>query len=188
LEINMNASKPRTSISHPLIINTIAVSQGELGLTFCPGKQQLHAMTGAWHRDTHLDIAAIKSWGASVVVSLLEDHEYAELNVPELPALYAQQFRWFNLPFADKCAPDASWSDNWISIRGEIKKHLASNAKILIHCKGGFGRTGTVAALILMDHGYSAANAIAACRKARKFAVETTSQQEFVCSYRAVGV
>ncbi|HEY6529923.1 MAG TPA: hypothetical protein VIZ65_14635 [Cellvibrionaceae bacterium] len=134
----MNASKHRTSISHPLIINTIAVSQGELGLLFCPGTKQLDAMTGAWDRDMHLDVAAVKSWGASVVISLLETHEYAELNVPALPAMYVEQFPWFNLPFADKYAPDISWSDNWNLVRGEIKRYLASNNKILIHCKGGW--------------------------------------------------
>lgn len=47
----MNDKTPRTSITHPLIINTVQVSNGELGLTFCPGKKQAAAMTGVWDRD-----------------------------------------------------------------------------------------------------------------------------------------
>ena len=51
----------RTSLTHPLIINTIPLSAGELGLTFCPGKKQPNAMTGSWDRDITLEIPTIKS-------------------------------------------------------------------------------------------------------------------------------
>lgn len=175
----------RTSISHPLIINTLAVGGGELGLTFCPGKKQAQSLSGGWDRDLELDIAAIKAWGASLVISLLEEHEYAELKVAELPAVFSAHFKWFNLPIRDKCAPDAHWSEQWQQVRGIIKQQLSEQQKILIHCKGGFGRTGTVAALILMDQGLNADEAIARCRTARKFAVETQAQEDYVCRYKA---
>jgi ADP-ribosyl-[dinitrogen reductase] hydrolase len=87
------------------------------------------------------------------------------------------------LPIPDKCAPDEAWLNHWLTLRHELKTLLASSGKILIHCKGGFGRTGTVAALILMDHGYTAVDAITACRQAREFAVETEGQEKFVMAY-----
>lgn len=179
----MKQATPRTSVSHPLIINTIAVSNGELGLTFCPGKKQANAMTGSWDRDVTLDVESVKAWGATVVISLLEDFEYDELEVLNLPAVYQKHFQWFNLPIPDKCAPDEAWLSHWLALRHELKTLLANSGKILIHCKGGFGRTGTVAALILMDHGYTAADAITACRQAREFAVETEVQEKFVMAY-----
>jgi ADP-ribosyl-[dinitrogen reductase] hydrolase len=181
--VSMNQRTARTSESHPLIINTISVSQGELGLTFCPGKKQPNAMTGSWDRNIELDIAAVKAWGATAVISLLDDFEYEELAVASLPNIYQANFQWFNLPIPDKCAPDESWLENWLSLRYDIKSILANNGKILIHCKGGFGRTGTVAALILIDHGYTAIEAINAARKAREFAVETETQEKFVMDY-----
>jgi ADP-ribosyl-[dinitrogen reductase] hydrolase len=57
----------------------------------------------------------------------------------------------------------------------------------MIHCKGGFGRTGTVAAMILMDFGYSATDAIAECRKARELLVETLAQEQFLLDYSQIG-
>lgn len=179
----MKQTTPRTSVSHPLIINTIAVSNGELGLTFCPGKKQANAMTGSWDRDVALDIESVQAWGATAVISLLESFEYDELEVRNLPAIYQEHFQWFNLPIPDKCAPDEAWLNHWLTLRHELKTLLANSGKILIHCKGGFGRTGTVAALILMDHGYTAVDAIAACREAREFAVETEVQEKFVMDY-----
>lgn len=179
----MKQTTARTSVSHPLIINTIAVSNGELGLTFCTGKKQPNAMTGSWDRDVTLDVESVKAWGATVVISLLEDFEYDELEVRNLPAVYQEHFKWFNLPIPDKCAPDKAWLSHWLTLRDELKTLLANNGKILIHCKGGFGRTGTVAALILMDHGYTAVDAIAACRQAREFAVETEVQEKFLMAY-----
>lgn len=173
----------RTSISHPLIINSISVSNGELGLTFCPGKKQANAMTGSWDRDIDLDIESVKKWGATAVISLLEDFEYDELAVRRLPSVYEESFQWFDLPIPDKCAPEEAWLADWLDLRNEFKTLLANNGKILIHCKGGFGRTGTVAALILMDHGYTAVDAISACRQAREFAVETEVQEKFVVAY-----
>lgn len=174
----------RTSLTHPLIINTIPVSAGELGLTFCPGKKQPHAMTGSWDRDIALDIATIKSWGADAIISLLEDFEYEELQVPELPAVYQREFKnWYNLPIQDKNAPNPGWLENWLSIRELIHAQLNSGEKIMIHCKGGFGRTGTVAAMILMDFGYSATDAITECRKARELSVETLVQEQFLTDY-----
>lgn len=179
----MPPTSARTSLSHPLIINTLRLSNGELGLTFCPGKKQADAMTGAWDRDIDLDIAQVKLWGATTVISLLEDFEYSELQVDNLPSVYASNFRWFSLPIPDKCAPDTQWLDNWLSIRQIFKDELAGKGKILIHCKGGFGRTGTLAALLLMDHGATATEAIARCRQARQYAVETEVQVGFVTAY-----
>lgn len=179
----MQSSKSRTSESHPLIINTISVSKGELGLTFCPGKKQAQSLTGSWDRDIDLDIQTVKNWGATAVISLLEDFEYEELQVSPLPVVYQQHFQWFNLPIPDKCAPDDAWMKHWLTLRHDIKSLLAQEGKILIHCKGGFGRTGTVATLILMDHGYVAVDAITACREAREFAVETEAQEKFVMAY-----
>jgi len=140
-------------------------------------------MTGSWDRDIDLDIESVKRWGATAVISLLEDFEYDELAVRNLPSVYEDNFRWFNLPIPDKCAPKEAWLADWLDLRNELKNLLANNGKILIHCKGGFGRTGTVAALILMDHGYTAIDAITECRRAREFSVETEVQEQFVMDY-----
>ena len=53
---------PRTSLSHPLQIAEVsAPGGGMVGITFCPGKHQRLAATGAWARDLQLDLEAIKA-------------------------------------------------------------------------------------------------------------------------------
>lgn len=180
----MNDKTPRTSITHPLIINTVQVSNGELGLTFCPGKKQAAAMTGVWDRDVELDLITIEEWGATSVISLLEPFEYQELEVPNLPEEFARRFHWLNLPIPDQQAPYNAWTEHWETIRTDIKNGLNRGEKFLIHCKGGFGRTGTIAAMILMDHGYGWQEAITECRKSRELAVETRAQEEYLKDYQ----
>jgi ADP-ribosyl-[dinitrogen reductase] hydrolase len=51
----------RTSLSHPLLIAGVSAGPGlgRIGITFCPGKKQPGAMTGAWDRDLCVDLHAI---------------------------------------------------------------------------------------------------------------------------------
>jgi ADP-ribosyl-[dinitrogen reductase] hydrolase len=43
----------RTSATHPLQIAAVKAGPGfgRVGITFCPGKWDRHAMTGKWERD-----------------------------------------------------------------------------------------------------------------------------------------
>ena len=76
----------RFSQSHPLQIASVSAGEGwgRVGITLCPGKKQLGAMTGAWDRDLKLDVGAIVEWGAVSVVSLIEPHELQSLCVSGL--------------------------------------------------------------------------------------------------------
>ena len=63
----------RTSMTHPLEIAAVSAGPtfGRVGITFCPGKYDRHAMSGYWDRDLSLDLDAIRDWGAAAVASLL---------------------------------------------------------------------------------------------------------------------
>src|SRR5215831_12949058 len=67
----------RTSVTHPLRIDTVTAGPGygRIGITFCPGKYDPHGHTGSWDRDLALDLYTIQKWGASAVVTLLENQE-----------------------------------------------------------------------------------------------------------------
>ncbi|MGY3041661.1 hypothetical protein ACVWWQ_003294 [Rhodanobacter sp. TND4EL1] len=57
-------SKARSSRTDPLRIGTIDLAHGgKIGITFCPGKKQPFADTGAWNRNLDTDLDAIKAWG-----------------------------------------------------------------------------------------------------------------------------
>ena len=53
-------------------------------MSFCPGKKQMNALTGTWHRDLTQDLARIHAWGAEMVITLIESSEFNELQVEAL--------------------------------------------------------------------------------------------------------
>ena len=58
---------------------------------------------------------------------------------------------------------------------------LAAGGRVLVHCVGGLGRSGTIAACLLRSRGVSAEEAIAMVRAARSpRAIETHAQEAFV--------
>lgn len=78
----------RTSQTHPLEIAEVRASpsHGRIGITFCPGKHDSVAYTGAWARELAADLDVIVAWGARLVLTLVEPAELAALKVPTLGA------------------------------------------------------------------------------------------------------
>jgi protein-tyrosine phosphatase len=176
----------RTSLTHPLQIASLAApGGGVVGLTLCPGKRQAHAASGAWARDLELDLRAIQAWGAGVLVTLVTQAELVELGVEGLGAeAQALGLKWLHLPLEDATAPTAAWERDWTCARGEVMAELDRGGRMLVHCKGGLGRAGTVAALILVERGMAARAAIFAVRHVRPGAIETAAQLRYVHSVR----
>ena len=63
-----------TSQSHPLIVNQVTIPDagGGIGLTFCPGKKGDSMYSGRWDRDLMVDLPAIRDFGATALVTLME--------------------------------------------------------------------------------------------------------------------
>ncbi len=72
LVADQHTMSPRTSLSHPLLIATVPVGPGAVGVTFCPGKQGDSVFGAPWARDIGLDLDVIQTWGATAVVTLVE--------------------------------------------------------------------------------------------------------------------
>ena len=51
---------------------------------------------------------------------------------------------------------------------------------LVVHCRGGLGRTGLISARLLIELGESPARALARVRAARPGAVETREQETYV--------
>jgi ADP-ribosyl-[dinitrogen reductase] hydrolase len=173
----------RTSITHPLQIASVSAgsSLGDIGITFCPGKIQPSAVTGAWQRDLGIDIDAINDWGAAAVVTLVEQHELAALQVEGLDAaIAAHGMDWLHLPIRDVSVPDKAFEAAW-ALHGEgLRDRLRSGFNVLVHCKGGLGRAGMITARLLIELGHEPESAIAAVRKVRPGAIETRGQEDYV--------
>ena len=173
----------RTSLSHPLQIASVSPGEGwgKIGITFCPGKKQPGAMTGAWDRDLGLDVEAIAAWGTSTVVTLVEQHELASLGVVDLgEAVEAAHMSWVHLPLRDVSVPGPAFEQQWARLGPLLRAQLQCGFNIVVHCKGGLGRAGTIASRLLIDAGMAPADALAAVRVARPGAIETAGQEQYV--------
>jgi ADP-ribosyl-[dinitrogen reductase] hydrolase len=173
----------RTSHTHPLQIAEVqlAPDYGRIGVTFCPGKKQVAAFTGSWDRDLDLDCDAIARWGAAAVVTLIEDHELHSLKVRRLgEAVAGRGMAWYHLPIRDVSTPCSKFEREWASAGPELRALIRSGASVLVHCKGGLGRAGMIAARLLVELGTEPEEAIAAVRAVRPGAIETRSQVEHV--------
>ena len=173
----------RTSQSHPLQIPSVqpASGLGRIGITFCPGKKQPDAMTGAWDRDLGADADALAQWGAAAVITLIESHEMDLLGVPALgEQIRARHMDWLHLPIADFSTPGAQFEAAWATHGEGIRARLRDGFNVVVHCKGGLGRAGTIAARLLAEFGIEPDAAIAAVREVRRGAIETVGQADYV--------
>ncbi|WP_372356337.1 cyclin-dependent kinase inhibitor 3 family protein [Xanthomonas sp. NCPPB 3443] len=178
-------SVTRTSLSHPLQIATLPVGHcgGAIGVTFAPGKHQDIAMTGSWSRDLDIDLQAISSWGASHLISLIEPWEFEDLQISALPErAVAHGLRWYGLPIRDGAAPDCGFLQTWKELEKSICNDLLDGERVVVHCKGGLGRAGTVACMLLLatKTSLSSEDAIRRVRQVRHGAVETSQQERFI--------
>lgn len=180
----LDAHVTRTSQTHPLRIGTLSPrSGGRIGVTFCPGKKQATAMTGRWERDLDTDLAAIHAWGATHLVTLVETWELAELDVRDLPQrVGALGLVWHHAPIRDGGIPDERFDIAWKSMLPQLCAALDRGEGVAVHCKGGLGRAGTVASLLLgtCEKGLSADAVMALVREVRPNAIETVVQEQYL--------
>lgn len=173
----------RTSQTHPLQIAEVRASpaHGRIGITFCPGKKDHLALTGSWARDLSIDLDAIADWGAKLVLTLVEPAELKSLAVPELGQEVARRgIEWRHLPIADYSVPTDAFEQQWATEGPYIRTLLRNGDDVLVHCKGGLGRAGMMAARLLVEMGMPPEEAIREVRRARKGAIETSSQLALV--------
>jgi atypical dual specificity phosphatase len=63
---------------------------------------------------------------------------------------------------------------------------MSGNTRVLVHCEGGSGRTGTMGAAYWIAKGLSAADAIRKVRQANPHAVETPEQERILDEFEEV--
>jgi ADP-ribosyl-[dinitrogen reductase] hydrolase len=174
----------KTSVSYPLQIATIAPGVsgfGRVGVTFCPGKYDPHAMSGAWDRDLGADLDAIRDWGAAAIVTLIEPKELTLLRVERLgEEVVRRNMLWFHLPIVDVSVPDQRFEEKWGAVGEELRSILRNGSDVLVHCRGGLGRAGTIASRLLIELGMPSKTAMERVRAVRPGAIETRAQEEYV--------
>jgi protein-tyrosine phosphatase len=175
----MSEHEERTSESHPIWVDFLPLEElevsGRLGITFAPGKT-----SGRWRRDLDTDLQRLEEeYHMEVLVSLMEHTEYSDLQVPELLRRAEEQgIEVFHLPIPDGGVPLEPEADDYVTLIETIVQRLEEGQTVVVHCRGGQGRSGLVAASVLVALGRSAVEALETVRKARKGAVETPEQED----------
>lgn len=132
------------------------------------------------------DVESWKRAGVKAIAILAEPHEVARywgsLN-NYLNILNDKGFEYVYSPIRDFQAPDLNQLKKLI---GWIESRIEANRPVLVHCRAGIGRTGTIIAAYLVKKGYEAKDAITIVRKAIPLALEVDEQVSIVYEYHEV--
>jgi len=86
---------------------------------------------------------------------------------------------WLHLPIPDVSTPGPEFEAEWPAVSDHLRSRLDTGENILIHCRGGLGRSGMIAARLLAESGVDAEEAIARVRAVRLGAIETWEQEQW---------
>jgi ADP-ribosyl-[dinitrogen reductase] hydrolase len=173
----------RTSVTHGLRIDSITVpgGSGQIGMTLCPGRRDSYSAYGEWARDLSIDLDVVAAWRPDMLVSLIEDHEFQELNVPDFfKGVATRNLAWMHLPIKDGGVPDASFERRWQIAGPQLRSVLSRGGRILVHCRAGLGRTGTLAGRLLVELGVDHDAAVRLVRATRNGTIENGAQEHHV--------
>ena len=171
-------------LSGPLRIAEVPIPvAGSLGITHCPGRNRIDSAGCQWKRHLRDDLRDLAAWGASAVLTLVEDCEFARLGVPEFATeILRTRLVWYHMAIPDMSAPGTAFDEAWSRDGARIFESLRDGGRLVVHCAGGLGRSGMIAAKLLIALGAPANHAIAAVRQARPGAIETDEQLDYVLS------
>jgi len=149
-----------------------------------PGRLAISARPrgGDWLED---EIKAWRTVGIETVVSLLTADEMEELGLSEENRLSAEQgIRFVNLPIPDRGTPTSS--EKASRVVSDLFREIQRGRTVAIHCRQGVGRSGMIAAALLVEQGKDPIEAIALVSCARGLSVpETPEQREWVLHHVA---
>lgn len=148
------------------------------------GSGELHVMAAPKPRLLHNHIKYLKMQGITKVLSLLETGEAESLQLgAESYYCDLEGIKFENFPIRDH---DVTTIDALKPVAQRILAEIHGGEKLVVHCFAGIGRTGIVTSAILIEHGLTAADAMALITEKRQFKVpETEAQVQFVEEYAA---
>lgn len=134
-------------------------------------------LAGLAHPDTFGDVmgafAELRSHGIGALVSLDENGVS-----PSVAREY--DMKYLHIPIPDFQAPKPDQAESFVNFVRECRDN---ELQVAVHCRGGYGRTGTMIACYLISQGNSADEAIDLVRRRRPGSIETAGQEHFLMNY-----
>ena len=131
--------------------------------------------------DLQASVQQLMQAGANAVVTMMPTEEMARLSVDTLPQVCEQQgLEWFHIPVEDDSAPASDFQEAWDRHKAKIQQLLDQKGGIVIHCRGGSGRTGLMAAILLVERGIELEKAVSMVKTLRPNSLEVPSHMEYL--------
>lgn len=124
---------------------------------------------GDW--DEH--ISFLRKIGITSIVSLTEEPLIKE-------SVLEENFEFYHLPIRDMDCPMPREAYKVVLY---LKEAIEEGKKCLLHCKGGVGRTGMIAACYLVARGFNATDAINQVRTINRAYIQTQIQEQFITHF-----
>ncbi len=159
---------------------------------------ELHWVKGPWEGKLALaprprggdwleeEMAAWRRAGIDTVVSLLTPDEERDLDLrQESRGVKARGMKFVALPIPDRDVPN---SESEVSaVLDRMDSDLSAGKNVVVHCRQGVGRTGLVAACLLVAKGLTPESAVKTISAARGNPVpETAEQRRWIDHYAEV--
>lgn len=150
---------------------------GKLGMTICPGRKD-------YNRDLAEDLRVLQNENVPWLYGFMTDQELEWAGIPDINNQASKlDIIYGGLPILDQDVPSMEDAQELCS---QILGQLKQGENVVLHCIGGLGRTGMIAACVAVEQGLSAKAAINIVRDARgPRAVESEAQEKFVAEYAA---
>jgi protein-tyrosine phosphatase len=150
-----------------------------------PGRLAIAARPrgGDWLQD---EVAHWHRSGVDTFLSLLSPDEEQILGLAnEADTVRAQDMCFISLPIPDREVPS---SESEVAAALErLNARLSSGKNVVVHCRQGVGRSGLIAACLLVTKGLHPSAAVESISAARGVAVpETREQRQWIDHYAAV--
>ena len=158
-----------------MVVHALPVARGILALCPLPGVEGDYAD----------DVAHLAEWRPALVISLVSQPELVAHGAARLGQdILDRGARWVHLPIVDFGIPDAATDRRWPEISAMALAALGGGGRVLVHCKGGCGRSGMVVLRLMIEAGELPAPALERLRNLRPCAIETDAQMAWALRSR----
>ncbi len=160
-----------------LVIHALQVGGGSLALTSMPGRGG----------DYIGDLDAVAGWKPGLILSMATEVEMILDGARDFGSdVRDRACRWVHLPVEDYGIPTQDVSERWEQASKSARHALSGGGRVLVHCKGGCGRSGMAVLRIMVECGEHPDTALKRLRALRPCAVETDAQMRWATAPASV--